>query len=254
MRIRNYRERLLARERMAGTFVKTPAIEVIEVLAGTELDFVCLDAEHSGIDRGRMDACLAIARALDFPVMVRVASGAPENILQALDGGAVGVVVPHVDSVEKARAAARAAHFGKGGRGFANSTRWAGYNGAPMEETLRRSREETAVIVQIEEPEGVEAAAEIAGTEGIDGLFIGPADLSVSYGKTELGSDELWQAFETVGAATKAAGKAFVSFAGNAAAAAAFVRYGVTVFYIGSELGFMAGGANATAAEVRALE
>ena len=250
----DHRARMLAGDRMAGTFLKTPAYELIEILAESGLDFVCLDAEHSAFDRARMDACLAMARALDFPVLVRVPSAAPENILMALDSGAVGVVCPHIDHPKKARAAAKAARFGRGGRGFAGSTRWAGYTRHPMPEVLQRSRDETVVLVQIEEPRGVDMAEAIAAVDGVDGLFIGPADLSVGYGETALGSDALWSAFETVGRATKAAGKAFISFAGTPEAAAAYVKYGVTVFYIGSEHGFMAKTAGETAAAVKGLK
>lgn len=249
----DYRARMLAGERMAGTFLKTPALELIEILAGTGLDFVCLDAEHAPFDRGRMDACLAMARALDFPALVRIPSGSAENVLMALDSGAVGVVCPHVSSAEKAADLARSARFGHGGRGFAGSTRWAGYTRVPMPEALEKSQAETVVIAQIEEPEGVAAAEGIAATEGIDGLFIGPADLSIALGHTSVGSDELYQAYEAVGRATKAAGKAFITFAPTAAAAQVYLQYGVTVFYIGSEQGFVANGAETVAEGVKAL-
>jgi len=61
-------------EPLAGTFVKTPEVTVIEVLARSGLDFVCLDGEHAAFDRGRLDACLAVCRALDFPALVRISS------------------------------------------------------------------------------------------------------------------------------------------------------------------------------------
>ena len=95
MQIDSFRQRLLSRAPMAGTFLKTPAYQLIEVLAQSELDFVCLDVEHAPFDRSVIDACCAMGRSLDFPVMVRVGDGSPREILQALDCGAVGVVVPH---------------------------------------------------------------------------------------------------------------------------------------------------------------
>ena len=64
-RYSEFRGRVLSGEVMSGTFVKTPAIEVVELLAVSGLDFICLDAEHSPFDRARLDACLAIARAMD---------------------------------------------------------------------------------------------------------------------------------------------------------------------------------------------
>lgn len=253
MGFETYRERMLAGERMAGTFLKTPALEMIEILSGTGLDFVCLDAEHAAFDRARLDACLAMARALDFPTLVRIPSGAPENVLMALDAGALGIVCPHVSSAEIAADLARSARFGHGGRGFAGSTRWANYTRTPMAELLDKSRDETVVIAQIEEPEGVEAAHAIAATDGIDGLFIGPADLSIALGESSIGSPALYAAYDRVGQATKAAGKAFITFAPTPSAAEVYLQYGVTVFYIGSEQGFVASGADAVADGIKAL-
>jgi len=254
MRTANLRKRLLAREVMASTFVKTAEITVIEVLATSGLDFIVLDGEHCGFDRGRLDACLAVARALDFPTLVRISSGSPENVLMALDAGAVGVVVPHVDSVEKAQAVAKAARYGHGGRGYAGSSRWAGYATRPMPEILEQSRNETVVIAQIEEPEGVDAAAGIAGVDGVDALFVGPADLSVAYGYDHQTSDELMAALESVGKATKDAGKAYVTFVPNAEKAKEWQKYGLSVFFVASEHSWMLNGAKAVAEGVHDLE
>ena len=170
---------------------------------------------------------------------MRVAADRPEYILQALDSGAVGVVVPHIFSVEKAQAVARAARFGKGGRGFAGATRWAGLGAQSFPEILAQSDAETIVMAQIEEPEGVEAAAEIAAVDGIDALFIGPADLSISYGQPNLTSPELADAFKRVGQATRAAGKALVTFVGNAEKARAWSEFGINVFLVGSDTNFI---------------
>ena len=235
----DFRARMMAGERLAGTFVKTAAYEVIEVLAMSGLDFVCLDGEHSPFDRARMDACLAMAAALDFPVLVRVGSGTAENILQALDSGAVGVVVPHVDSVAKAEEVARASRFGNGGRGYAGSTRWAGFATRTMPDLLEKSQKETIVIAQIEEPEGVDAVDDIAAVAGIDGLFAGPADLTVSYGGDAAAAEKLDQALQKIGAAANREGKAYMSFVPTAEKARAWLDYGMTVFFIASEQGFM---------------
>ncbi|MDJ0827005.1 MAG: aldolase/citrate lyase family protein [Rhodobacter sp.] len=251
MRTGGFRQRMLAGEVLAGTFLKTPAYELVEVLALSGLDFVCLDAEHAPFDRGRMDACLAMARALDFPALVRVGSGSAENILQALDSGAAGLVVPHVYSVEKAEAVARAARFGHHGRGYAGSTRWAGFTTRAMPDLLAQSGDETVVIAQIEEPEGVEAAAGIAAVDGVDGLFIGPADLSVAYGKTDQSSEELMTALQDVGAAAQAAGKAYMSFLPDAAKAKDWAAFGMTVFFFASEQSWMLNGARAAVAGLR---
>ena len=241
---------------IVGTFVKTPAIEVVEVLALSGLDVLCLDAEHAPFDRARLDACLAIGRALDVPMLVRVSSAAPEAMLTALDSGAVGVVVPHVDSADKARAVAAASRYGRGGRGgrgYAGSSRWAGFATRGMPDVLALSAAETVVIAQIEDPEGVEAVDAIAATPGIDALLIGPADLSVSYGRTDLDGPELAAAFEAVGAACRGAGIPLAAWAPSAAKAGAWRRHGLRLVLTGSEHSWMLAGARAAVAEMRAL-
>jgi 2-keto-3-deoxy-L-rhamnonate aldolase RhmA len=247
----DFKARMLSGERLLGTFVKTPSVEMVEVLAKSGLDFLCLDAEHAPFDRMRLDACLAVARALDVPTLVRVTSGEPGDILKVMDAGAVGIVVPHVDSPEKARAVAKAARFGHGGRGFAGSTRWAGYATRPMGEILEQSKSETVVIVQIEEPEAVDAIDEIAAAEGVDGVFIGPADLSVSYGETSTDNDKLRRAMTRVGDAARAAGVGYVTWVPNAETAKALETYGFTTFVIGSEHAWMLAGARAAVASMK---
>lgn len=253
MRTENLRARILARDTLASTFVKTAEVTVVEVLATSGLDFIVLDAEHAGYDRGRLDACLAVARALDFPALVRIPSATAENVLMALDAGAVGVVVPHVDSVETAQALAKSAHFGRGGRGFAGSTRWAGFATRPMDDVLSQDSQ-TIVMAQIEEPEGVEACEGIAAIDGIDALFAGPADLTVGYGHSSQDNPDLPAALERVGAACAANGKAFVSWVPDAAKAAEWQRYGMTGFVVASEHTWMRQGAAAAAKGIHALD
>ena len=253
MQIAGFRQRLLLRMPLAGTFLKTPAYQLIEVLAQSELDFVCLDAEHAPFDRSAIDACCAMGRALDFPVLVRVGDSSAREILQSLDCGAVGIVVPHVDSAAKAADVARAARFGRGGRGYAGSSRWAGFATQSMPDLLARSQEETVVIAQIEEPEGVDASEAIAATDGIDGLFLGPADLSVGYGHDNQTSDELFAAMDRVGKAAEAAGKAYVSWVANAQKAQEWSAYGMSCFFISSEHAWMRSGATAEARGVHEI-
>lgn len=247
------KQRMATGDILVGTFLKTPAYELIEVLAKSRLDFICLDAEHAPFDRARMDTCLAMGRALNLPMLVRLPVGTPTEILKALDSGAIGVVVPHVDSAQKAREIAQAARFGEGGRGYAGSTRWAGFATRPMADVLQQSVDETIVIAQIEEPAGVTAAAEIAAVEGIDGLFVGPADLAVCYGKTDMSDPEVLDAMRTTGQTAKAAGKAFMTFAANAGSGTDLHDMGVTMFFVASEHAFMMRGANAEADALHAL-
>ncbi|MEO1266178.1 MAG: aldolase/citrate lyase family protein, partial [Pseudomonadota bacterium] len=217
---KHLRDRMRDREILSGTFIKTPAYEVMEVLALSGLDFICLDAEHSPFDRRSMDASLAVAGAVGLPALVRVPEGTQAELLMALDSGALGVVVPHVDTAEKARDLAKWARFGHYGRGFAGSTRWAGYATRGMGELLEKSQRETIVIAQIEEPEAVDRIDEIAAVEGIDGLFVGPADMAVCLGKTDASDPAVREMMRRVGEAAKKHGKCFMTFTPSTSAGA----------------------------------
>lgn len=245
------RARILRREILSGTFVKTPAYEIMEVLAQSGLDFICIDCEHAPNDRRGMDASLAMAKALGLPALVRVSEFTPGNVLTALDSGAVGVVIPHVDSAEKAAAVAKSAHFGHGGRGFAGSTRWAGQGANPMKDVLAMD-DETVVLAQIEEPEGVAALNPIAATDGIDGLFVGPADMSVSLGVNDPAHPEVRDIMRQTAEAAHAHGKAAVTFAPDSSSAATLKALGISMFFIGSEHTFMLNTARKVAADIAA--
>ena len=251
MREDGLRARILRREMLCGTFVKTPAYEIVEILAMSGLDFICLDAEHAPFDRARMDACLAIARAHDLPCLVRLPEGSPAQILMAMDSGATGVVIPHCYSVEKAEAVAKAARFGHGGRGYAGSTRWAGFATRGMPEILGLN-DDTVVLGQIEEPEGVEAVEGIAAVEGMDGVFVGPADLAVCYGKTDIDDPQVRDAIGRVGKAAQANGKSAVTFAPNADTLDDLTALGVNMMFFASEHSWMLNGARQCVADFKA--
>jgi len=247
----NLKQRMAKGERLVGTFVKTPAYEIIEVLAHSGLDYLILDGEHAPFDRARLDQCLAIGRALNFPLLVRIHDGEPSSVLRVLDSGAVGIVVPHVYSIDKARGVAKSAYFGHGGRGFAGSTRWAGFATRTADEVFAQSAAETVVGVQIEEPEGVDASDEIAAIEGIDALFAGPADLGISYGTTDFSSDVVRGAIKTTGDACKKHGKSFFTFAANSQPVEELAKLGVNGFCIGSEHSFMLDTARRFVADIK---
>lgn len=248
-----FREAMAAGKPLAGTFMKTPTVDVLEVLIAAGLDFVCLDAEHAPFDRAALNVLCAVARAADFPVLVRVPSGSAADIGAALDAGAHGVVVPHVTDAATAARVARACRFGPGGRGYAGSTRWAGFGTRSMPDNLAACAE-TIVVAQIEDPEGVEDVEAIAATEGIDALFLGPADLSVGYGHARQDNDDVARAYARVGAAARASGRAYMTFVANAEAARTLhAAHGVTVFFVASEHAWMLQGARAAVAGVRQI-
>lgn len=188
---RTFRERLREGPPLLATFLKTPHPIVMEVMALCGFDSLVLDAEHSPFGRAEIDSMLLAGRALDIPVVVRVPNQRPDTILSVLDGGAAGVMVPHVNTPEQAHALARAMDYGEGGRGFAGTTRAGGYGTRPAKEHRDRAREEVALICQIEDPEGARNVEAIAEVEGVDALFVGRADLAVGLGKEDFFDEEI---------------------------------------------------------------
>jgi len=238
-----FRARVRAGAPLLGTFVKTPAPQVVEVLAGGGLDCLVLDAEHAPFSPTSLDLCVMAARAARVPALVRVATSAPEVIMAALDVGAAGVLVPHVRTADAARAAVQAAHYGRDGRGFSNSTRAGGHGALALGEHLRRAGECTTVICQIEDPEAIENIDEIVAVDGVDALFIGRADLAVAYGLERLDDPAIDAAVERVCASAAAGSRTVAMFLPDAAGLDRFRDLGVSMFVIGSDQGLMRAGA-----------
>lgn len=242
--MQNLKDRIAAREQLVGTFVKTPSAMLCEVLGKTELDMVCLDAEHSPFDRLVQDQCLYALRSEQMPSLVRVPSAAHEHLLNALDCGASGVLVPHVTSASMAAEIVAACHFGAGGRGYAGSTRAAGYTGKPMASHLQDSKRETVVIAQIEDLEALDEIDAIAQVEGIDCLFVGRIDLTVALGASSPADAIVVEAVEKICQAARVAGRPVGMFVGNLDEIPRWQEAGASLFLLSSDHSFLMQGAN----------
>lgn len=249
----SFRKRLLNKDPIIGTFLKTPSTIVCEVLGMTQLDVVCIDAEHAPFGRLEIDSSIATLRTKDMPALVRVPSGAPHEVLTALDSGATGIVVPHVCSAEQAKSIVKSAHYGRGGRGYAGSTRAADYTSKPMKDHLKDSANQTAVIMQIEDIEAVAAIDEIAAVQGIDCLFIGRIDLTVAYGANTPDDPRVVEAVEKICAAGKKAGVAVGMFVPNVTEANIWLAKGASLFLLASDHNFVVQGANALATSFKEM-
>lgn len=239
------RNRLLADETLIGTWLKTPSPIVVEVLGLTGLDLLCIDAEHAPFGRYELDRCIHAARMADLATVVRVPTSQPHHILQPLDCGATGVVVPHVLGADQAAAIARCARFAQGGRGYAGSTRAAGYATKPMAEHKQTSNAETVVIAQIEDAEAIEHVEAIAAVDGIDAVFVGTVDLSVSMGADGPTAPQVVDAVGTITEAARRSGCAVGMFANTAEQVAHFTSLGVSLFLLQSDHAFLKAGAAA---------
>lgn len=246
----SFRQRLRAGELLAGTWVKTPHPHVVEVLADGPLDCLVLDAEHAPFDRAALDHCLLAARGKAAAALVRPPSAAPHHILNALDCGAAGVVAPHIRTAADAEALVAACRYGPGGRGYAGSTRAAGYGTVPMA-THRHAGDALAAIAQIEDADALDDLDAIARTPGLDALFVGRADLTLSLDAESPDAPEVEAAVARIVAAGRAAGIATGMFLPRTADVARWRAAGATLFLLESDHQFLRAGAAALAEAIR---
>ncbi len=231
-----FRRRLRSGEPLLGTFLKTPSLQLVEVLALAPIDVVCIDQEHAPFGPAELDGCIAMARALGLPTLVRVPGLRGGDIARALDLGASGVIVPHVDTADEAREAVRAATFGPdGGRGYAGSHRAARYATRGIPENLAEAAEGTTVVVQVESAAAVEAAGPIASVPGVDAIFIGPADLAVSMGESSPEAEPVRAAVARAIGAARRAGTVVGAFATSPASMALLRDAGASFVLAGSD-------------------
>lgn len=242
------KDRIAAGEALFGSFLKTPSPILVEVLATSGLDLLCIDAEHAPFDRGDIDACVLAARAGALPVLVRTPTAAPEHILNALDCGADGVLLPHIRSAAEAQAAAAAAHYAPGGRGYAGSSRAARYGLAGMPEHRAASAARSVVIAQIEDIEALDEIDAIAATPGIDALFVGRIDLTVALDAPDPDDPRVIAAVERILAAGAAAGRPVGMFVPRNADVPGWRDKGARLFLQGSDHAFIRAGAAAARA------
>jgi 2-keto-3-deoxy-L-rhamnonate aldolase RhmA len=245
-----FRDRLRAGELLSGTWVKTPHPHVVEVLSLSSLDCLVLDAEHAPFDRSSLDLCILAARAGGKTVLVRPASASHEHILNALDCGADGVILPHIRTAAEAEAVVKACHYTSGGRGYAGSSRAAGYTSKGMAKH-RADAKSVTVIAQIEDVEGVDNIDAIAAVQGIDALFIGRADLTIAYGAETPDDAVVLAAVDRIVAAGKAAGRTTGMFLGRVGDVQMWRDKGSSLFILGSDHDFLLQGAARLAEAVR---
>jgi len=221
-----------------GTFLKSTAPQAVEVLGLTPLHFGVIDAEHSPFDRQSIDLLILAGRAVGLPLLLRPDRKDSTLIQSALDGGAAGLLVPHIDTVAHAEAAVAAARFQGGTRGYSSSTRAANYGGMDMHAFIASS-DDSLVVCQIETPEAVANAEAIAKVPGVGGLLVGRADLAVAMGETGSSSTAVLEQTIKVARIARAAGKIAGMAVGGAAEIARFRGEGVNWFVVSSDQGLL---------------
>ena len=180
---RKIRERWAAGEAVIGPFVQMPAAGEAEIFALAGFDFSIVDLEHGAIDLETAEGIIRAAHSRGAAPFVRVLANRPELISQALNFGAAGVIVPHVDSPEEARQVVHAARYApRGARGLCPFVRSADYSAAKGPAYYEEASEDVITGVLLEGREAYEAIDEFFAIEGLDLIKIAPYDLSQSFG------------------------------------------------------------------------
>jgi 2-keto-3-deoxy-L-rhamnonate aldolase RhmA len=220
---------------MSSTFVKTASHQTLEVLARSGLDCVVIDAEHAPFSNDQLDRCMLASKAHDLPALVRVPNAQPSTLLQILDMGASGLLIPHALNAQSVRETVSSTLYVNGTRGFSNSPRAGGYGALSMNELMSSADQDLALIFQIEDKEAIEHIDALCAIERVDAYLIGRADLAVSLGVFDVNHPQIDQAIERVTESCQKHNKALGIFITEAQEAKKWLDKGIRFFIIGSD-------------------
>jgi 4-hydroxy-2-oxoheptanedioate aldolase len=234
---------------LTGMWVCSGSPLVAEICAGSGLDWLLIDMEHSPNGLESVLAQLQAVAAYPVTPVVRVPTGDAVTIKQVLDLGAQNLLVPMVSSAEAARAVVEAVRYPPRGRrgvgsALARSARW-----NRVEGYLEDADEHVSVLVQVETVEGVAAAGAIAAVDGVDGVFVGPSDLAASMGLLgRQGHPSVVAAVHESFEAVRAAGTPVGVNAFDPSLARSYVDAGASFVLVGADVALLARGSEELAA------
>ena len=235
-----------------GTWIKLDTTESVEIMADAGFDFVVIDLEHAPLGIDTTARMISLARAAGVLPLVRVPGHDAATIGRVLDAGAGGILVPHVDSADEARRVVSAMRFPPlGERGAGGTSRAGRWGLLPRAEYVRVGNEDVLCIPQLESEAAFHAAADILAVEGVDAVFLGAGDLSLSLGVRP--ADPRVQELLAAGrAAAAAAGKPCGAAAATAEAAVRAAGLGHQFVVVGNDATMLARTAHGLVGSVRA--
>jgi 2-dehydro-3-deoxyglucarate aldolase/4-hydroxy-2-oxoheptanedioate aldolase len=241
---RSFRDRTLAGETLFGLFLDLASPASAELCAAAGFDWLLVDLEHGASTEADLLGLLHAVEVGGSTPLVRPQSGERIRIGRALDMGARGIMVPRLDGADQAREAVSYLRYPPDGiRGVATRVRGAGL-GAVAHADVKRLNERVVGIIQIESVGGLRDADAIAAIDGVDVLFVGPADLSHSLGiPGQFQHADYHAALERVVAACRAHGKAAGILVYDTAVVPRHLELGFTFVGIGADGAFVADGA-----------
>mgnify|MGYP002564939663 CR=1 FL=1 len=238
MRQNTIKQRLKKGDCVFGTFANGISEELVEILVLGGFDFVMIDSEHSCSTAETNRRLLMAGESRGGNMFIRIPSKDSSSVLQSLDIGAQGILVPQVNSVEEARQIIQnAKYYPQGMRGVA-VPRASDYGlSMPISKYMLQENDNTLIAVQCENVKCLDSLDEITALDGIDVVFIGPFDLSQSFGiPGEVFAEPIQKVIDQVLAVTKRNGKSAGIYTGSMEMARKYKDMGFTFIIVGSDL------------------
>jgi 2-keto-3-deoxy-L-rhamnonate aldolase RhmA len=233
------------------------SVDIAMVAKAGGYDALYVDMQHAPYSIETTSTICAAAIGIGITPLVRVPSHDPHWMSRVLDGGAHGVILPDVNTAAQARAIVNACRFPPmGKRSVMGLGPALGYQAVPLAELNPRLNAETAVIVMLENAEGIENCAAIAAVEGVDVLLIGSGDLTTDLGiPGQVDHPRLRAAYERVAAACKRHNKVLGvgGIRHNTALQGELIRLGARFVIAGTDTNYVLAGARQDTAALRAI-
>ncbi|HXZ48540.1 MAG TPA: aldolase/citrate lyase family protein [Usitatibacter sp.] len=238
--VNNFKRSLAAGRQQIGLWVSLASAYSAEIVAGSGFDWLLIDTEHSPNEVDNTLAQLQAVAASPVSAVVRPAWNDKVLVKRHLDIGAQTLLIPYVQSAEEAAAAVAATRFPpQGVRGVAGSTRASRFG--RVRDYVRRASEELCLLVQVETRDGLDNLESIARCDGVDGVFIGPADLAASLGHPgDMAHAEVQSAIGDGIRRIRACGKGAGILATDDAAARRYMEWGTTFTAVGLDATILA--------------
>jgi 4-hydroxy-2-oxoheptanedioate aldolase len=246
-----FKRALATRRAQIGLWSSLSSNYTVEVIAGAGFDWILLDSEHSPADIENLLTQLQAAASYPTHPVVRVPWNDMVTIKRVLDIGAQSLLVPYVSSADEARNAVSFTRYPPAGvRGVAGTTRATRFGRVP--DYARRAHEEICVLVQVETQAALDNIEAICGIDGVDGVFIGPADLHASLGHAgEIANPKVKPLIDDAIRRIRKSGKAPGILTPNETDARHWLECGALFVAVGSDVGILARGAEALAARFK---
>lgn len=248
------KDRMKAGEKLVGLFLsEIAAPNLIRVMRAAGADFVVVDCEHGYFDYSQVAAIASVANGVHMPLIVRMAGISREAVQKYLDAGVDGIWAPMVESARQAYDMVRLSKYAPQGiRGISTMRPHSNYAPGKLLDYTAAANRRTMIFAQIETRAGVENAEEIAGVEGIDGIFIGPNDLACDLGQTgEFNTAEMDVAIGKILAAAQKHRMPCGIVASDVGFLHKWEKRGMTLFSCNSELGLLKAGIQQMLRQVR---